>query len=151
MAREDDFAARMTADATLMAILTGGVHKSGSVGIEGITRETVPSAFSDGYLLPAALVHQRGLIPDGTIRDGMAQHASATQVVEIYVYADSGAGYTAIDNAINRLFVLFEGYQFADSFPVEWSNSIEHVRDTGALDGAGLSRIDFAVYSVRGT
>lgn len=148
MAREDDFATRMTGDATLMAILTGGVYKSGTVGLEGITRDTVPAAFSGGYLLPSALVKQRGNVADNQVRDGIAQHTSTTQVVEIYLYQDTG--YTAIDLAKARLYVLFEGYQFNDSLPVESVNEVGRERDDGALAGASLERIDFAVYSVRG-
>lgn len=149
MALEDDFATRMLADATLMAILDGGVFKAGTVGLEGITRETASTAFdANGYLEPVALVRQRGNVPDGNVRDGMAQKTSAVQVVEIYVYTDSAAGFTEIDAAIDRLYELFEGWQPSNSFPVEWVNTIERQRDTGALAGANLSRIDFAVYNV---
>lgn len=149
MSREGDFAARMTGDATLMLILTGGVFTSGVVGIEGITRETAAAAFdANGYLKPCALVKQRGNVPDGNVRDGLAQHTSAIQVVEIYFYADTG--YTAIDSAMARSYVLFEGYSFADSFPVELSNVLDRLRDEGALNNASMARQDWAVYSVIG-
>lgn len=149
MAREDDFASRMTGDATLMVILTGGVFKSGTVGDEGITRETAPDAFdANGYLEPCALVVQRAAVPDNQVRDGIAQHTSTVQVVEVWLYQDSG--YTQIDLAKARLYVLFEGYQFNDSLPVESVNEVGRERDDGALAGASLERVDFAVYSVRG-
>jgi hypothetical protein len=149
MSREEDFAARMLADTTLMQTLTGGVFTSGTVGINGITRDVAPTAFdANGYLEPCALVRQRGNVPDGNVRDGMAQTTSAIQVVEIYVYEDTG--YTNIDAALARMYVLFEGYAFSDSFPVELSNVIDRQRDTGALNGASLARQDWAVYSVIG-
>lgn len=149
MSRETDFATRMLADAPLMAVLTGGVFQSGLVGIEGLGREATPGAFdADGFLKITALVRERSLVPSGEVRDGMAQVVSATQVVEIYCFADSGAGYTAIDAALARLFVLFEGWQPADAFPVEWINTINRERDQGALSGASLARMDFAVYSI---
>lgn len=150
MAREDDFATLMAADATLVAILTGGIYKSGTVGNEGITRETAPTTFdANGYLKPCALVAQRAAVPDNQVRDGMAQHTSTVQVVEIWLYQDGG-GYTSIDAAKARLYVLFEGYPFADSLPVESVNEVSRERDEGALKGASLERVDFAVYSVRG-
>lgn len=149
MSKENDFATRMTGDSTLMAILTGGVYKSESVGIEGITRETATGAFSGGYLLPCALIHQRGAVPDGQISDGITPRASYGQAVEIYLYQDSGAGYSAIDSAMLRLFVLFHGYSFSDSFPVEWVNTMDRLRDQGALNGAGMARMDFMVRSIR--
>ena len=62
MSRETDFETRMEADATLAAILTGGVYTSGAVGELGITRETTSAAFdSNGYLKPCALVRQCAL------------------------------------------------------------------------------------------
>lgn len=148
MTREADFAARMTGDATLMAILTGGVFQAGNVGVEGISRETTPTAFSGGFLLPCALVRQRALVPDGIVEDDIAQDTGFRQVVEIWLYEDRG--YTSIDSAANRIFVLFQGYQFADSFPVKLVNQIERERDPGALSGASLARLDWEVFSVKG-
>lgn len=149
MAREDDFKTRMTNDATLMAILTGGVYTKGEVGREGITRETAPSAFdANGYLEPCALVVQRGLVPDGQVHDEEEQLASAGQVVEIYNYEDSGYG--NIDSAQARQFVLFFGHQFSDSFPVELFNVLDRERDEGALKGASLSRQDWMVREIQG-
>lgn len=150
--RESDFATRMAADATLMATLTGGVFRSELVGREGITRETAAGAFDTNlYLKPCALVKQRGLVPDGAIRDEIEQDTSVRQVVEVYLYEDSG--YTSIDAAISRLFVLFQGWQFAGasaSFPVELVNIIDRQRDEGALKGKSLARVDFAVFSILG-
>lgn len=150
MSREADFATVMEADATLMAILTGGVHVSGEVGPEGISRHTTPSAFdSDGYLLPCALVRQRALVPDGIVRDGQAQHVSAAQVVEIWLYEDRG--YSNIDSAIMRLFVLFEGVTVGgDAFPAALVNVLDRQRDEGALAGSSLARMDWAVNSIMG-
>lgn len=150
MSREDDFKTRMEADATLMAILTGGVYTKAETGREGITRDTTPDAFDgDGYLLPCALVRQRGLTPDGVLLDEMAVQASTAQVVEIYLYEDSG--YSNIDAALARLFVLFFGHQFSDSFPLEWAGTpVTRGKDEGALIGASLARQDWVVYDIQG-
>ena len=148
MSRESDFATRMLADGSLMAILTGNVYQSGNVGYEGITRDTASGAFdANKYLLPCALVKQRGEIPDGIIQEQIGQMASAAQVVEIWLYQDRG--YAAIDAALARLFNLFYGYQFADSFPVQWINTINREKDEGALMGSSLARQDWIVYSIR--
>lgn len=149
MSRENDFASRMTADATLMAVLTGGVFKTETTGVEGIVRETAPTAFdANGYLKPCALVRQRALIPDGIVEDDIEQDTSVRQVVEIWLYEDRG--YTSIDAAASRLFVLFQGYQFADAFPAKLISQIERQRDMGALNNASLGRLDFEIFSVRG-
>lgn len=152
MAREDDFATRMLADATLVAILTGGVHKASEIGGEGISRETTPTAFdATGYLEPAALVKQRGAIPTGDVYDPMSQHTSVRQIIEIWLYADPSVGYTAIDAALSRLYVLFQGYQFNDTAEIRLANLIDRERDTGALNGASLARQDWQVESVTGS
>lgn len=149
MSRENDFYARMIADATLVAILTGGVWKKETTGLEGITRETAAAAFDvAGYLRPTALVRQRDIVPDGAVRDPMAQKASTSVVIEIWLYEDRG--YTNIDAAMSRLFTLFEGYQFSDSFEVQWVNTVDRLRDMGSLKGASLARMDWQVSSVRG-
>lgn len=157
MSREDDFKARMIDDTSgspvivggtaLMTTLAGGVFTKGEVGREGITRDSAPGAFTNGFLQPCALVKQRGFVPDKKILDEETQLISGTQVIEVYVYEDSG--YTSIDAAISRLIKLFLGYQFSDSFPVEWINTIDREREAGsALLGASLARIDFRVVSV---
>lgn len=145
--RENLFATRMEADSTLMAILTGGVYESGEVGVEGITRESTPAAFSSGYLLPCALVRQRSLVPDNIVYDEIEQDTSLRQVVEIWLYEDSG--YTNLDLATARLFTLFQGYQFSDSFPAQLINQIDRARDEGALKGRSLARMEFEIYSIR--
>ena len=150
MSRENDFYARMIADATLVATLTGGIWKKETTGLEGITRETAAAAFDvAGYLKPCALIRERELVPDNAVRDPMAQVTSAAQTVEIWLYADAGAGYSAIQSAKNRLYTLFEGHQFNDSFEVMWTNALGNLRDMGALKNAAMSRIDFIVYEIK--
>ncbi len=147
--REAEFVAAMQADTTLMATLTGGVYAAGSLGREGLTREAAPGAFAaDGWLKPAAVVRQRGLVPDGAVRDAGSGDTSAVQVVEIYLYQD--AGYAAIDVALDRLYALLSGLALTGAFAPEWTNTIDRQRDTGALDGASLARMDWAVYQIRG-
>lgn len=147
--REDDFKAVMIASAPLLAVLTGGVFTLGATGPEGINRDTTAAAYdAGGYLKPCALIRQRGLVPDNQIVDGLAKIASAGQTVEIYLYQDRG--YSAIDAARGLIYNSFQGVPFADTFPVEWSNTIDRQRDTGALAGASMARIDFFVRSIVG-
>lgn len=146
MSREGDFKTRMAADTALMAILTGGVFASGDVGRDGLTRADI--AGTDGWIRPAALVRERALVPDGWVHDQDAQDASARQVVEIWLYEDSG--YTSIDAALARLYTLFQGHQFASAFPAEWAGTINRERDEGALLGASLARQDWLVADVIG-
>lgn len=153
MSRESDFYTRMVADTALMLILTGGVYKSENVGIEGINLDTTSAAFdaTTQYLKPCALCKQRPRVPDRMIADSLAQIASVVQTVEIYIYQEAIAGansYSAIDAAVARLYVLFHGVPFADSYPVEYTNLIDRMRDTGALRGRSMGKMDFQVRSI---
>lgn len=147
MAIEDDFATRMTADATLMLILTGGVFKSGTVGPLGITRETAAGAFSGGYLRPCALVKQGGNVPTGDIEDYTDQSTSASRRVEVWLYEDS-PGYTNIDAAAQRIYDLFQGHQLTGTFEIRLANVLDRQRDEGSLSGASMARMDFQVISI---
>lgn len=148
--RQNDFYNRMIGDTALTTTLTGGIFKSEDVGIEGISRTTTPSAFDalGEYLKPCALVTQRSLVPTGDVLDYGTQVISARQVVEIFLYADSGAGFTAIDTAIARLKVLFMGYVFAGTFEVTLANLIDRARDEGALQGSAMAKMDWQVDSI---
>lgn len=131
-----------------MAIMTGGVFTAGAVGREGISRDTTPSAFDSttGYLKPCVLVRQRTLTADSQVVDTAI--ASATQVVEIYFYEDSG--YTNIDSGLARSFTLFNQYQFSNAFPAEWIGTINRERDGGSLNGASLARQEWLIADIQG-
>jgi len=147
MSREEDFQTVMEADTALMATLTGGVYTVGTIGRDGISRDTTPSAFdSNGYLLPCALVKQRDLIADNQVID--LNIASAAQVIEIYFYQDSDYG--SIETAYNRCFALFNQRILSDSFPCEWIGLIDREQDGGALKGASLARQDWLIPSIQG-
>lgn len=148
MSIESTVATYLEADATLMATLTGGVYTSAEVGREGITRGTASEAFgTDGYLKPCALVKQRGPVPDGMLVEQGDPAASFTQVVEIYLYEDSG--YSSIDTALGRLFALLYGHQFSGTFPLEWIGTLDRERDEGALKGSSMARQDWLVASIQ--
>lgn len=149
MSRESDFYTRMIANAPLMAILTGGVYTSHSIGRDGITRDSAPGAFDvNGYLKPSALVKQRGIVPDGQVMDTVAQIATARQVVEIWLYEDTG--YTNIDAAREAIWRLFFGRKFSDSFAPELINVLDREIEPGQLSGASMTRLDWLVIDVQG-
>lgn len=149
MSRESDIKSILIGDATLMAILTGGVFTSADVGRDGITRDSAPGAFdTSGYLKPCALVKERGSVPDNQVVDTIQGHASAGQVVEIWNYEDEG--YTNIDAAQARQFVLLFGLQLSGTFPLEWAGTLNREVDEGALSGSSLARQDWLVIEIIG-
>jgi hypothetical protein len=146
VSREAEIAALLQADAALEAVLTGGIYVYGELGREGITQDSCPDCFdSDGYLLPCAIVKQRGEIPTFEAGDMERQETSANVVVEIYIYED--VTYTAIDAAKPLIYRLLQGNDriFADSYEIYLANTLSRQRDTGALQDASMERVDYVV------
>ena len=153
MSRESDFYAVLNADATLLATLTGGVWKRETLGVEGVTRATAPTAFdaTTGYLKPCALIAERATVPDGVVKDLMAQKVSTRVTVEVYLYGDAGAGYSALDTAAARIYVLLQGKQLANSAEIELVNVVGRWREVdGSLMNACATRYDFLVPGIMG-
>lgn len=150
MSRETDFETRMEADATIMALLTGGVHVYGSLGLQGVTRETVPAAFdANGFLKPLCVVKQRAAVPDGAVDDMIEKDASYGQAVELWFYEDRL--FANIDPAVARAKVLFHGHRFSDSFPMEAPVNIitRGIEGDGALKGKSVARQDWQVIDIQ--
>jgi hypothetical protein len=146
MSFESEIAAILNADATLLLLLTGGVHTASTVGPLGINSASVAAAFdANGYLKPTALVRQRNKVPTGDVLDFDAQIESARQIVEVWLYADSGAGYATLDTAAARVRTLLMGETLTGSFELRLALWIDRQRDEGALSGAALQRLDWQV------
>lgn len=94
MSIREDIAAALTANAGIMAVLTGGVHT------DVISRQTTPSAFDATTLelKPCALVRVETETPVGPL-----WHSVRTPVV-VYLYQRSG--YAAIDQAKDLIYAL---------------------------------------------
>lgn len=146
MSRESEVKAVLAADATLMAILTGGVFASEDVGVEGISRETTPGAFSSGYLKPCALVKQRVEMVTPDVEEFDSLYISTSQIVEIWLYEDRG--YSSIDSAKSRILTLLNGKILTQSFEMKLAMIVHRQRDLGALKGASLERMDWQIWAV---
>ena len=143
MALEDGIKTYLDSDSALIAILTGGIYTSGTVGVNGITRESASGAWdSSGNLKPVSLIKQRDLIIDNQVVDFEDQESSALQVVEIWLYQERL--YNSIDSALYRLYQLLQGYIFPGGFEAELVLEINRERDEGALAGASLARQDWS-------
>ena len=150
MSRESDIKTLLDTDLLLSLTLTGGIYISEDVGVEGISRETTPAAFSSGFLLPCALVKQRGEFVTEDVVEYDSFLFSTTQVVEIWLYEERD--YSAIDLAKVRVMVMMNGHQFTDvitgTFEPELVNMVDRQRDAAALNGASLARMDWSIKSI---
>ena len=144
MIREEQIATILQADSALNAILSGGIFVYGDLGPAGITRDSCPDCFdADGYLLPCAIVKQRGDIPTFEAGDTAGQVTSANVVCELWIYQDTT--YAAIDAAKPIIYRLLQGAVLPDSFEIYLANTLSRQRDTGALQDASMERVDYVV------
>lgn len=136
----------VTALASVAATATGGIHTMDSTGRLGITRTTVPSAFTSGIIKPCILVKQREtiLLPD--LHDTLPPLQSAKTVIELWFYQDSG--YATIETMRNAVFPLLHGKQLDGAFQMFWVGDVRNnYRDT-AID-ASVERSDYELYLIR--
>lgn len=138
----------LTADATLMAALTGGIFVFSETRKLGINQVTTPSAFTAGVLKPCALLKSRGENPFGGIADPDAQYITISEVIEIWLYNDGDAGYAALQTARDRIYALLQNNRVAGSFEIRLANIIEGV-NAPELDYAALIRCDYQVFGRR--
>jgi hypothetical protein len=90
---------RLTTDATLAALLPGGIYSATE-----ISRQYTPGAFdASGEVRPCALLKMESEAPSGPYDAGDTL-ASTRLFVVVYVYERVGA--TAIDAALDRIFAL---------------------------------------------
>ena len=146
MSRESDIYTILNASAPLLVVLSGGLYKAEDVGVEGISRETTPAAFTSGFLKPCALIRQRGesVTNDAVEFDELL--ISTNQVVEVWLYEDRG--YTNLDAARVLIMGLLNGAILTNSFELQLANIIDRQRDQGALKGNSLARMDYQIWSI---
>jgi hypothetical protein len=146
MSKEIEVATIMAADTELSILLPGGIYQASLLGEDGISRGDTPEAFDEnGWLQPCALVRERGIVPSGDLVDYESQTIGTVQVVEIWLYEDSG--FVNINASIARLLVIFLGKRLSDSWELYPANIINGERDQGALKGRSLARVDLAVHA----
>jgi hypothetical protein len=111
----------LEADATLVAILTGGIHDTGE-----ITRQLAPAAFNaNNEIKPCALLKSSNEL-------AMQNKIQAVQTpLVIYLYQRSG--YTAIDAALARIHTLLEQLHIGTSsvWEVQFNSEIARTVDEG--------------------
>lgn len=151
MSRESEIAQLMRDDATLSALLPGGVWTSEQVGIEGIRRgEDSPtsSAFDEsGYLLTCALVVQSDLNSLGDVRSIKDRITATSQRVRVFFY--EMRTHNEIDLAKQRTYEVLEGVRLSDSYQIAWDMETEPFYDMGPVSNSTVVRQDWIVYGLR--
>ncbi|MEO8396496.1 MAG: hypothetical protein ABI700_26115 [Chloroflexota bacterium] len=127
-------------DATLAALLVGGIYSDEQTGRNGISRVTTPDAYSD-FLLSCAIVKAGDLKAQAAIRDSLG---GARQTLSVYLYDDGDNGYGTILTARDWIVGLLDRVWIDGAGYMRRVSGAEELRDP-KLNNAALVRIDFAV------
>lgn len=131
----------LEADATLLALATGGIYDLSETGRLGLNSTTVPGAYdaTTGLIKPCILLKLRSETPDGILQDDSAQYSSLVAVYEAWCYEDSG--FTTIDAMQARIYALLHAVQVPGTFQVFWAGDGQPIWDE-AMD-ANTGRSDY--------
>lgn len=113
MSLQDSIVTVLTANGTLAGAFPGGILTYESLGTLGLTRKGYPTAFdaTTGLLKKTIIVRARTLVTTQQVTDEDLQFSSFTQPFEIALYADRGAGYTALLSAQQTIYGLLHDRQ----------------------------------------
>ena len=138
----------LSADATLVAILTGGIYHKRDMTTEGIDRDGTPDAFDTiGLLKPCLVVSGRGNIPTNQLADPATQYTTTSQVVELWFYADRDAGLDTLESATERVYALLQGKKVTGAARMSLVNEL--MGRAPELDNAVFIRHDYQVIGRR--
>lgn len=142
MSYESAIHVKLTADITLMALLTGGMYYSENMKQIGITRTSVPSAFdSSGFIKPCGVVIGRNVIPIQPIKTPASGYRIVQQSIEVYLYNDADAGYSTLKTAKDRVVTLLDMKTVTNSFAIQLEGEV--IFREIPLNNACAIRIDF--------
>lgn len=146
----DSITTLLSGDATLTAILTGGVHNYSGLGRKGLERIQTSQAFSPttGIIKPVCIVLMLEERPDGQAFDPGSGYMSTVTPVYTYLYDNGDAGYGAIAQAQARIYTLLNAQQIPNAFQVLWAGGLRDKREP-LLQDAAFYRDDWRVHGFR--
>ncbi len=137
----------LAADATLMAILDGGIVTFDETGRNGIGPQSTPSLYDADLVLQTVLVVREVTeAPRGGIRDSKVKSTSAP--VQLWFMDDGDTGYGDINTARERVFTLLDDELIVNLGFTKWVANLDNIRDSSLQNAAGL-RSDYVLIRVR--
>lgn len=141
MAYPAQITALLTADATLTALLTGGIHAFESLPRNGV--KELSAAWANGRMKPLAVVKGRSHVPFGGIKDTQTQFTTSRQIVEIWLYNDGDQKYTTLRSAQDRIFTLLHLKRIAGAYQIRYVSDL--IAPDPVLNNAATIRLEYAV------
>lgn len=134
-------------DATLTAILTGGVYDASELDREGLSLSDVSKQADGVRIKPTAVLRWRGSNP--TDQSDFIPGVES-RFMEVWVYADQG--YATIDSAIRRIKTLLDLHYFTSDNEgltyLRWAGDIGEI-EAPELGNATADRSRYQIILVR--
>lgn len=139
----------LRSDATLVALLTGGIWQLSDTGRNGLDRRSRPEAFdgTTGVLKPTAVLRGRGHHKWGGIDDITESTTSGRQVLEIYFYDDGDRTYNTIESARSRVKSLLHYKRLPGISMIKWFNNLDDEK-AEELNEALMIRGDYEIIAI---
>lgn len=137
MSLRDDLMASLIGDATLMALLPGGVHTGTT-----INRQDTPSAFdtTTKEIKPCLLLRLSTEAATGPAE------IAGRMLAEVYAYAR--LGYAQLNAPLDRVYILWHKKKVGDRvWQIMWTDDVSDQMDDALNCALSISR--FAVYRAR--
>ena len=140
----------LNADATLMAVLTGGVWNFSAAGRKGLNRLQLPDAYSDntGFLKPVAMVAEMDEFMDEEEVSPNTGRFSVQSQIYIRILDHGDRGYNTIDTASDRIKVLLncKPQIIANAYQLIWRKTLKDRREPNLKDACYYQQL----YQVHG-
>jgi hypothetical protein len=128
----------LEADATLMALLTGGIFENRELGVSGNSFQNIIASRRDptigNIFKPFSIVRGRNVVTTSQfLRDEPTQYTSVEQTVEVWILDDPSSSIDVIDSATDLVYELLQFRPPTGAFQCE----LVHYFDARDYDFAG--------------
>lgn len=142
--------ALLNADATLVALLTGGIYGFEYAGRKGLNRIEVVQAYikKTGLLKPLCIIYESAAIPTGEAINPATGYMSTVTPIRGWVYDDGDAGYGTVATAEARMYRDLNFCRLSGAFQILWGTTLKDRREP-LLDDACYYEFDAKVHGWR--
>lgn len=121
---------RLSGDATLTGILTGGIFNTQKLTISETGYKIVTPIMRDaiGMIKPFAVVRPRAIVSTSALIDELNQYSSAEQTIEVWVFSDPKAVYSVAESAKTRIYQLMQFRPPTGAFQMSFT-TVNDLRD----------------------
>jgi hypothetical protein len=149
-AREVEVADFLRTDATLVALVPGGIYPHAWLAnVRGglSNAEVMTKVWTGGVFRTTLVIRARAAVPTGDLQSIRTQRTSTSQALEVWSYGLTAA---AIEAALNRVYTLLMGKRLTAAFSAVWIGGGIGVRQAPELPpGTLVDKADYRFVFIR--